>query len=57
MKHLETDLLWIKRAVRDRLIKLQYIPTKEQLADAFTKALAPALFFALISNFMFYLKV
>ena len=57
MKHLETDLLWIKRAVRDRLIKLQYIPTKEQLADAFTKALAPALFFALISNFMFYFKV
>jgi hypothetical protein len=57
MKHLETDLLWIKRAVRDRLIKLQYIPTNEQSADPFIEALAPTLFFALISNFMFYFKV
>ena len=57
MKHLETELHWIKRAVKDRAIKLQYCPTKEQLADIFTKALASVTFIALISNFMFYFKV
>jgi len=57
MKHLETELHWIKRAVRDRAIRLQYVPTKEQLADILTKALGPALFIALISNFMFYFKI
>ena len=57
MKHLETELHWIKRAVKNRSIQLQYCPTKEQLADLFTKALAHTLFIALISNFMFYFKV
>jgi len=54
MKHLEIDLHWIKRAVRDHVVMLQYVPTKEQLADVFTKALAHTLFIALISQFMFY---
>jgi hypothetical protein len=57
IKHLETELPWIKRAVKNRAIQLQYCPTKEQLADIFTKALAHILFIALISNFMFYFKV
>ena len=56
-KHLETELHWIKRAVKNSYIQLQYCPTKEQLADLFTKALAHTLFIALISNFMFYFKV
>ena len=57
MKHLETELHRIKRAVRDRAIRLQYVQTKEQLADILTKVLGPALFIALISNFMFYFKI
>ena len=57
MKHLETELYWIKRAVKDRVIKLQYCPTKDQLEYIFTKASAPASFIALISNFMLYFKV
>ena len=52
MKHLEIDLHWIKRAVRDHVVILQYVPTKEQLADVVTKALVPTLFIALISLFM-----
>ena len=56
MKHLETKLLWIKKAVADKVIKLQHVPTKEQLADIFTKALAPAVFIYLISQFMYYVQ-
>ena len=40
MKHLETKLLWIKKAVADKVIKLQHVPTKEQLADIFTNAIS-----------------
>jgi hypothetical protein len=57
MKHLETKLLWIKKAVADKVIKLQHVTTTEQLADIFTKALVSALFIALISNFTLYFKV
>jgi hypothetical protein len=53
----ETELHWIKRAVENRAIQSQYCPTKEQLADIFTKALAHNLFITIISNFMFYFKV
>ena len=56
MRHLETKLLWIKRAVADKVIKLQHVPTKEQIADIFTKALAPAVFLYLISQFMYYVQ-
>jgi hypothetical protein len=56
MRHLETKLLWIKRAVADKVIKLQHVPTKEQIADIFTKALAPAVFIYLISQFMYYVQ-
>jgi histone deacetylase 1/2 len=54
MRHLETKLLWIKKAVATKVIKLQHVPTKEQIADIFTKALAPAVFIYLISQFMYY---
>ena len=47
MRHLETKLLWIKRVVADKVIKLQHVPTTEQIADIFTKALAPAVLFTL----------
>jgi hypothetical protein len=56
MKHLETRLHWIKRAVADRVIKVHHVPTKEQIADLFTKALAPAMILFFISQFMFYVK-
>jgi hypothetical protein len=56
MRHLETKLLWIKRAVADKVIKLQHVTTKEQIADIFTKALAPAVFIYLISQFMYYVQ-
>ena len=56
MRHLETKLLWIKQAVANKVIKLQHIPTKEQIADIFTKALAPAVFIYLISQFMYYVQ-
>ena len=56
MRHLETKLLWIKRAVADKVIKLQHVPTKEQIVDIFTKALAPAVFIYLISQFMCYVQ-
>ena len=56
MNHLETKLLWIKRAVADKVIKLQHVPTKEQKADVFTTALAPAVFIYLISQFMYYVQ-
>jgi histone deacetylase 1/2 len=56
MRHLETKLLWIKQAVATKVIKLQHVPTKEQIADIFTKALAPAVFIYLISQFMYYVQ-
>jgi hypothetical protein len=56
MQHLETKLLWIKKAVADKVIKLQHVTTTEQLADIFTKALAPAVFIYLISQFMYYVQ-
>ena len=56
MKHLETKLLWIKKAVANKVMKLQHVPTKEQLADIFTKALAPVVFIYLISQFMYYVQ-
>ena len=37
MRHLETQLLWIKRSVADKVIKLQHVPTKEQIADIFLR--------------------
>jgi hypothetical protein len=56
MRHLETKLLWIKKAVADKVIKLQHVSTKEQIADIFTKALAPVVFIYLISQFMYYVQ-
>ena len=56
MRHLETKLLWIKRAVADKVIKLQHVPTKELIADIFTKALAPAVLIYIISQFMYYVQ-
>ena len=56
MRQLETKLLWIKKAVADKVIKLQHVSTKEQIADIFTKALAPVVFIYLISQFMYYVQ-
>jgi hypothetical protein len=56
MRHLETNFLWIKKAVAAKIIKLQHVSTKEQIADIFTKALAPAVFIYLISQFMYYVQ-
>ena len=56
MRHLETKLLWIKKAVADKIIKLQHVSTKEQIADIFVKAQAPVVFIYLISQFMYYVQ-
>ena len=56
MRHLEAKLLWIKKAVADKVITLQHVSTKEQIAVISTKALAPAVFIYLISQFMYYVQ-
>lgn len=44
MKHLDIRYNYIRECIQDELIKVQYIPTKDQLADVFTKGL-PAVSF------------
>ncbi|MCF7184090.1 Ty1/Copia family ribonuclease HI, partial [Corynebacterium parakroppenstedtii] len=38
-KHIEVDCHYVRNAVRDRTICTSHVPTTEQLADIFTKAL------------------
>ena len=56
MKHIEKALLWIKREVEKGTITLVQTPTKDQIADIFTKILAIPTFYPLVDTFMFYFK-
>jgi len=42
MKHLDLRFYWLREAVQDLLISPIYIPTKQNVADLFTKAVQPA---------------
>ena len=53
MCHLERSLKWIQTYVAEGKIRLIHIPTENQLADIFTKALAKPLFLRLRNRFLF----
>ena len=53
LKHLERDLKWIQEEVHKKTILLKYIPTRNQLADIYTKPLPRDLFLSLRDSFMF----
>ena len=39
MKHLNLRLFWLRDAVEAKRLRLEFIPTREMVADALTKAL------------------
>ncbi|XP_021753783.1 uncharacterized protein LOC110719189 [Chenopodium quinoa] len=49
-KHIEVDMHLVRDAIKDGLISPSYVPTKEQLADIFTKALGKAQFESLLAK-------
>jgi len=38
-KHIETDFHFVRERVVQKLLQVRFIPSKDQLADGFTKAL------------------
>lgn len=52
LKHVERDYLKIREWVRDKLFSVAHVPTKRNLADIFTKAMAPPHFAKLRDMFM-----
>ena len=54
LKHLERNLYWIRDRVRDKTVKLVYVKTVDQLADALTKALPPGQFESIMQRLMKY---
>jgi hypothetical protein len=40
MKHIEVDYHFVRDQVVKRLLDVRFIPTQDQLADGFTKALS-----------------
>ena len=40
MKHIDLRYHFIREAVEDNIIRMEYIPTQENIADIFTKVLA-----------------
>ena len=49
-KHIDVQHHYIREVVEKGTVKVQYIPTTEQLADIFTKALGPHKFLKLRDN-------
>ena len=41
MKHLDLRLYWLRDAVQESLISPVYVPTRQNIADLFTKAVQP----------------
>ena len=41
MKHLDLRLHWLRDAVQESLISPTYVPTRQNIADMFTKAVQP----------------
>jgi len=41
MKHLDLQLHWLRDAVQESLISPTYVPTRQNIADMFTKAVQP----------------
>ena len=50
MKHVRIDRSFIKREIEEGGINLSYIPTRSQVADGFTKAMARPSFKLLIGK-------
>ena len=49
-KHVEVDWHFIKEKIEANIINMSYIPTKEQVADIFTKGLLRQGFEELVTN-------
>jgi hypothetical protein len=56
LRHLERDLKWIQKFVQEGSIRLVHIPTTNQIADIFTKALYSVQFCYLRDRFLFRFK-
>nr|XP_048321732.1 secreted RxLR effector protein 161-like [Ziziphus jujuba var. spinosa] len=50
IKHIELDIHFVRDKVLNKSIEIRYVPTKEQVADVFTKALGTARFLYLKSR-------
>jgi len=44
MKHIDIHYHFLWQVIKDKMVELQYIPTREQVADALTKGLPPMSF-------------
>ena len=49
-KHIEITYHFTRQAVNNGLVKLYWIPTKDQVADIFTKLLPAPIFYKLITQ-------
>ena len=49
-KHIEIDLHYVRDKVLDKSLEVRYVPTEEQVADIFTKALGTSRFLWLRSK-------
>jgi histone deacetylase 1/2 len=43
-KHIPVKYNFIREQVNDKIVKLEYVPTKEQIADVFTELLPKVAF-------------
>ncbi|XP_026452652.1 uncharacterized protein LOC113353177 [Papaver somniferum] len=53
-KHIKIDYHFIRYLVQSRFLVIKFVPSLLQLADIFTKGLAPDLFFTLVSKLMYF---
>ena len=49
-KHIDLQYHFIREAVEENKIKMDYIPTNDKIADVFTKALARPKFMGLVES-------
>ena len=40
-KHIDARYHWVRKAIEQSIVKVDYVPTDEMAADGFTKALGP----------------
>ena len=48
MKHVERNLFWVREEILKKTFRLAWVETSNQLADLFTKALGPLVFWRFV---------
>ena len=52
MKHVERNLFWVKEEIMKKTFSLVWVETSNQIADLFTKALVPLVFWRFVDMLM-----